>query len=565
MLRHLKWGFHPAALIVGLILLVAAAGVVLLPGQHGAPSPTPLPLADGEQEIVWLYPATSIPTWERLASAVHQAQARLAEQFPGLECEHDPAGSSSSATPQLTLSWPRGQGRLVFRWYKLTSQWTPRAWVEALLARRRPPLAIIGGSNTFWARELVLELERATASIPEANRPLLLLTTATADRVPRGADPDDDEPELNPARWSDDSRTLPLLAAYGRRTYRFCFSNRQMATAVTRFIWSQPQLRPDSDPAYLVQWTDDSYSQDFFDGCMNALSDRAADTVAQQWAFASGCLGLRGPPARLAGWFTSGFRNEDVVRLDVDSSVGSFMSPNPFEANVMRDLLRQMEAPRAVPKRPLLVLTGQQQPSRRFLRDLARSAPELARRFVVAMGDAISFNTICRDRQATWPIQDLPFTLVFFAHRNPIDQDPRFKPASQASPKRRTLPSGTEDVLLFRDIVEASALAYRGGAVRSENADEFTYGLNTICLDGDRLRRGGEGVPLFPEIGQRNSGTGEHVVCVQPRFQANRVLPMATIEVWTQPGGRRWERVGQPLTVSFDEFEVLHGERAISN
>ena len=68
----------------------------------------------------------------------------------------------------------------------------------------------------------------------------------------------------------------------------------------------------------------------------------------------------------------------------------------------------------ALQRRPLLVVTGQSQPSRRFLRALARSAPEAARRLVVATGDAIAFNTIYRDRQVAWPIQELPFALVFF-------------------------------------------------------------------------------------------------------------------------------------------------------
>src|SRR5436190_1329205 len=74
-------------------------------------------------------------------------------------------------------------GRLVFRWYKLTSDWKARDWVEALLKRRPPPLAIIGGSSSDAARELAWQLRRQGAGLPETERPLLLLTTATADRV----------------------------------------------------------------------------------------------------------------------------------------------------------------------------------------------------------------------------------------------------------------------------------------------------------------------------------------------------------------------------------------------
>src|SRR5262249_5575110 len=111
------------------------------------------------------------------------------------------------------------------------------------------------------------------------------------------------------------------------------------------------------------------------------------------------------------------------------------------------------------PHRPLLVITGQSQPSRRLLRDLARSAPDMAGRFVVAMGDAIPFNTIYRDRLVTWPVQDLPFTLGFFCHRKPIEAESGF-PVEQAADEPRTRASGTEDLLLYRDIVEASGLAF---------------------------------------------------------------------------------------------------------
>jgi hypothetical protein len=367
--------------------------------------------------------------------------------------------------------------------------------------------------------------------------------------------------------WNDDSRTVLLPAIYPDRTFRFCFTNRQMVTAVTRFLWGQPELRPDSDPAYIVQWTDDSYSQDLSAGCMRVLDHRAADNYLQQWGFVTGAVGLGLHPATLAGWITSGFRHEASARLDVDSSVGSFAAPNPYEAKVVRDLLAQMESARSdgttrpAPRRPLLVLTGQQQPSRRLLRDLARSAPDTARRFVVIMGDAISFNTIYRDRQVAWPIQDLPFTLIFFAHRNPIDSSAGFRPIGESpgggSP---TEASGTEDLLLYRDIVEALSLAYRGTTTPSEDATDLASGLRAVRNAGGRLTMGREGPTLFGSNGQRATGTGEHVVYLRPRFRGDRVLPRAIIEVWERQGDRSWQRRDPVLRVSFDEFEVHHGD-----
>jgi hypothetical protein len=57
-----------------------------------------------------------------------------------------------------------------------------------------------------------------------------------------------------------------------------------------------------------------------------------------------------------------------------------------------------------------------------------------------------------------WPIRDLPFALVFFCHRNPVDralgfheqEGPRSKEADAGSPSS----TGTEDLLLFMDILE---------------------------------------------------------------------------------------------------------------
>src|SRR5262249_28329414 len=119
--------------------------------------------------------------------------------------------------------------------------------------------------------------------------------------------------------------------------------------------------------------------------------------------------------------------------------------------------------------RPLLVLSAQSQPSRRFLRALERGAPALARRFVVAAGDSISFNLVYRDRNVTWPIQDLPFNLVFFCHRNPVDPAADWKPADQAAAgDDLSSPPGTatDDLLLYRDIVEAVIQSsYQGDAL----------------------------------------------------------------------------------------------------
>ena len=96
----------------------------------------------------------------------------------------------------------------------------------------------------------------------EADRPLLLLTTATADRVDRPADappPDLATRRGPPVSLTTSTRGGPSASA--SPTGRW-------PTAVTRFLWSQDDLRPDGDPVHMVQWDDDSYSHDLIDGFM---------------------------------------------------------------------------------------------------------------------------------------------------------------------------------------------------------------------------------------------------------------------------------------------------------
>src|SRR5262249_47427571 len=72
----------------------------------------------------------------------------------------------------------------------------------------------------------------------------------------------------------------------------------------------------------------------------------------------------------------------------------------------------------------------------------------------------ISFNSVFRDHDVIWNISDLPFSLVFFAHRNPVDRAAGFsekkderESADGELPQRTT--TGTHDVLLHRDIFES--------------------------------------------------------------------------------------------------------------
>jgi hypothetical protein len=257
----------------------------------------------------------------------------------------------------------------------------------------------------------------------------------------------------------------------------------------------------------------------------------------------------------------------------IDSSVGTFLTPNRFEEQAARNLLDlAMAQPQ---RRPLLVVTGQANPSRRFLRALARMAPDYARRFVVVTGGAISFNTVYRDRQVTWPIQDLPFSLVFFCHNDPVNTEAgfRFHRDSSDPESVATSVTATDEVLLNGDIVESLAQSFCRDGTFSADAGNLADQLVQIRLLEGRLGFDPPGAKptgrrLFRELASRrgwdrHTGTGEHVVCVLPRMEAGRVLPVSTIEVWTrhsdQTTGPVWERHGEPLDVSYDDAPPYQG------
>ncbi len=592
MVKHL---FRPSILIALSAAVVVGAIVVVFQGPPAQGRPAPLPVASGDVEIVWLYTATNATSWERFVTAVRRTAERLHGDHPGLQADINAAfPRQTTAVPEVSLSGPGPGPRFVFRWYKLTSDWKTRDWIEALLRRRPPPLAIIGGSSSDNARELAAHLNQLAEDLPEADRPLLLLTTATADRVApyaEGVEVARTGPAAARSSGEGDAAEtragVKLTRLYPGRTFRFCFTNRQMATAVSDFIWSRDDLRPDKDPVYMAMWNDDSYSRDLIDGFWRALRQVVAQDLANQWAWTISQLAGGGWPPTLGGGIfpvqrlplyperpssASSFRLEIPPTPHViDSSVGPYATPNPYEAKVAGEMLDALMFQSQT--RPLLIVAGQSQPSRRFLRGLVRGVPSLSKQVqvVVATGDAIAFNTVYRDRHVAWNIQDLPFPLVFFCHRNPIDPDAGFRAGAgvgdraEDSEPNSTAETGTEDVLLFGDIVEA--LVQTGAPADGTpcaNAAELAERLADARLENDRIVSGEAGIRLFSRDGQRQSGTGEHVVYLQPIWDEDfkdRLLPRATIEVWAwrrrdwghNERGQHWQRCGEPLTVSYSD------------
>lgn len=516
------WLLRPGAVIgVSMTLVLVAGAVLLWPGDASADRAALKPLAEADREVVWLNPATSGAAWERFVAGVRRLCADRPELGVALVPGAEPFPGETTTVPELALARTGAPGRIWFRWYKLTADLGPAEWVRAFARRRPAPVAVIGGGSSDRARDLARELAAHAGDFDVP--PALLLTSATADQVDGGE---------------------RLTDIYPGRTFRFCFTDRQMAEAVSDFVWSQDDLRPDVAPVYLTRWFDDPYSADLFDQFHDVLGPeglgrrlveaRATRALARRWAAlggsAVGRLGL--------GWLYA----EDCEPPDpfwsagFPTSVGAYAQPNRYEVEGAEGLVDEL-AQHPQQRRPLLVLPATAQPARRFLRALLRAAPDDARRFVVVTGDAIDFNTVYRDRDLAWPVQDFPVPLVFFCHRNPVDAV-GFRPQVAPEPPDVSGPTstGTHDLLLNRDVAAAVVEAIAEGGTPLAEA----------------LRASGR----FTASGDPPGGSGEYVVCLRPVRAGERVLPQARLQVWRRNGAAgAWAPVaigGRPeLAVSY--------------
>jgi hypothetical protein len=544
----MSWLFRPSTLILAsVILAITAATLVFWPAsvKNGA---APLAVPKGDQEVVWLYSATSGAQWERFVAGIDLAVARLGSKSPGLQLEIDKDAAfppQTTAIPEVSVGTKGGQNRLRFRWYKLTSDLKSQDWVQALL-HRKPPLVIIGGNSSDQAIELAHDLQSRRESAGDA-APLLLLTTSTAD--------DEVEPSSQSA--------VPLTSIYAERTLRFCFTNRQMALTMVDFLWSRDDLRPDADPVYLAFWADDPYSNDLSARFLEAVNMPVARTAARDWAAIAGFTLAGGLPVDLSGLGRRQMSSGGIPQSErIEYSVGTFDRPNRWEAQAANSLMDTKLTQYPTQKRPLLIVTpAATQPARRFLRGLVRAAPSEARRFVVATGDGVPFNAIYRDRNVTWPIQDLPFSFLLFCHRNPVDESAGFRPEGPSGGETGERPAsslGTEDLLLNLDIVATIVQAAFVPNPATVDPAEFQRRVRQarwsreqemVCFEPDAQA-------LFDADGNRRSGTGEHVAYLRPASTTEQVQPRSIIEVWSWQGGRvpKYQRRAL-LHVQYDEVE----------
>jgi hypothetical protein len=531
----------------------------------------------GHQEVAFLAAATSGDGWERLVAAVRQIEkdwASLEPDQPPLRVSYKRAFLELTAdVPELAL-WLEGAkgAKLWIRWYKLSSEIDTRTWIQKLTRRATPPLAVLGGDSSDRALTLAQALEEARQQWNGA-APVLLITTATADRYHLG------ENQSTPLTGEYHPR---LIEVYKGRSFRFAFTNSCMAQEVMYFVGRHPELWSHirTDPSvlagsvaaaapgagglpgpwgtlgvlaaaghlqphamYTLAWSDDRYSIDLADRFGKVFQEKFCETEVNGWVwYGVGDFDNPNPKEALAaGLFLGQFLQQDEGNGAAAPAAGSLLPPA---------------------RRQMLVLPTAAQRARRFLRTVARRAPIDVRNLVVLCGDSITFNNVYRDRDVAWNIQDVPVSLVFFSHRNPVNAAAGFRLVPTAQDPSAT--TGTQDLLLYRDIGEALVqTAYRADAFVTDGDDllrrmgrlQWRKGHVFLAqppsgpLPRERL--------LFDKRGDRHQRTGEHIIWLKPHFAGTQVLPEATITVWSLPSdthlSKSWRLQGEPLTVRYDQ------------
>ena len=534
-MRRFRWPL----LILSASLIGVALGVGLWTTWMRPPShlPKPLPVPEGDQEIAWLNNTSAGETWSLFVIGVKRTEMPVNGAASGLSVDDSNAfPEQSTAIPELVIAREGYAGKLRIRWYKVATEATIEGWVKALAARDPAPLAIIGGWTSDWAHKLALARDAQAAW--RGDRPLLLITTATVDTVLGRPDESGGFP-----RVSDQKN---LIDVYPGRSFRFCFSNSQMARAVSDYVLHDPTLRPGpvnwpglravgfaaSGPwtvlpslaglahrpaVFPLQWQDDPYSGDLYNQfreyLFESLSERGGGITPR----------IIGDPA-----------------FSIPFSVGGFSRTNAGEAAAVREILNDLPPPG---ERSLLVIpTGSSAPARRVLLALAERVPQAGRRLVAVTGDGFSVNTFYRDAEWAWPARSIPIPVVLFAHHNPFGWD---APSDTRPPRGYRLEpkTTTEDVFLDSNLARMLAdAAFPSG----------TNGERRIAARADevaeRLRMRAD--KFFDDRGNRRGRSGEHVAVVRPTQRYGDAAPgtsrpESTVEVFRrEDDGRTWTKVG---------------------
>jgi hypothetical protein len=160
----------------------------------------------------------------------------------------------------LLIKTPR-KGRLVrFVWHRVRGRQETAQDVRRLTTSDSPPLAIVGSGNTAVTLEIAQALRDSAKGGDDADQPPVLL-------LPWASSVFADGPVGTSIR-------TPVLEIYGRRTFRFCPNNQQLADLV---IGSLAASEPGKPPHRVVMVVDahDPYSVDLAAGFAKSIRSLA--------------------------------------------------------------------------------------------------------------------------------------------------------------------------------------------------------------------------------------------------------------------------------------------------
>jgi hypothetical protein len=95
-----------------------------------------------------------------------------------------------------------------------------------------------------------------------------------------------------------------------------------------------------------------------------------------------------------------------------------------------------------------------------------------------------------------------------------------------------TATTGTEDLLLFMDIVEALVQSVSKGDTMPADGDELGERLLQLRWQEGRVSFNETFPLLFDENGNRRGASGEHIVWLHPLIDGERVQPHSIIRVY---------------------------------
>src|SRR5438270_4188574 len=102
----MTWLLRPSILVVVSVMLALSAALLVFWPASADNIAVPLPVPAGDQEIVWLYSATSGAQWERFVSALDLAVTSARKDSHAGELEIDRTSAfprETTTTPEVTI------------------------------------------------------------------------------------------------------------------------------------------------------------------------------------------------------------------------------------------------------------------------------------------------------------------------------------------------------------------------------------------------------------------------------------------------------------------------------